>query len=155
MIETHWYLLTVLLLALIASAWATLNDPSAHTAKERFQCMTSTTVNCIISSIAYWILVFILSLVIAAGIWLFLLLLVWVPSDFFQNYFGSDIFSNALQNIKPAIYKSSASPGMTHIPLMDYISLIAAYLLGPLLGIWSILKQSHVAPTDSSPQPQG
>ena len=154
MFETHWYLLTILILALIASTWATFNDPSIQTAKERFHAMTGTTINCIISTIAYWILVFILSLVIAAGIWLFLLLLVWVPSDFFQNYFGSDIFSNALQNIKPAIYKSSASPGMTHIPLMDYISLIAAYLLAPLLGIWSILKQAHVAAADNAPQPQ-
>lgn len=154
MIESHWYLLTVSVLVLIASVWATFSDSTIHTAKERFHCMSSTAINCVISAIAYWMLVFILSLVIAAGIWLFLLLLVWVPSDFFQNYFGADVFANALQNIKPAIYKSASSPGITHIPLLDYISLSAAYLLAPLLGIWSILKQSHLSSSDGSPQPQ-
>ena len=154
MLDIHWYLITVFMLISAVSAWVSLSDHSLHSMKERFGCFRSTAVNCSISAIAYWILVFILSLVIAAGIWLFLLLLVWVPSDFFQNYFGFDVFANALQSIKPAIYKSAASPGFTHIPLLDYVSLVAAYLLGPFLGIWSIIKQSHLAQSDRSPQPQ-
>lgn len=157
MLETHWYLLVVAIPMLVASVWAMAVNTQDQPPKDRFHYFAGTFINCAISSIAYWILVFILALVIAAGIWLALLLLIWVPSDFFQNYFGSDVFARALANIKPAIYKTAGSPGLTHIPLLDYISLSAAYLLGPWLGIWSILKQSRV-PQKSAPgieaQPQ-
>ena len=154
MIDILWYILAVAILIGFGSLWATAVNPTLQSAKARAVYFRNTAVNCAISTIAYWMLVFILSLVIATGIWLFLLVLVWVPSDFFQNYFGADVFANALHNIKPAIYKSASSPGITHIPLLDYISLSAAYLLAPLLGIWSILKQSHVSSAERTPQPQ-
>ena len=154
MLETHWYLLTVATLIIMASGWATLTNHSLHTSKERLHFLGGTVLNCIISATAYWMLVFVLALVIAAGIWLFLLLLVWVPSDFFQNYFGADVFAKALKNIKPAIYTTYSSPGITHIPLLDYVSLTAAYILGPWLGVRSILNQGHTPPAHSNPQPQ-
>lgn len=157
MLELHWYLLVIAISMILASIWATAVNTPNQPPKDRLRYFAGTVTNCAISSFAYWVLVFILALVIAAGIWLALLLLIWVPSDFFQNYFGSDVFSQALANIKPAIYKTAGSPGMTNIPLLDYISLSAAYFLGPWLGIWSILKQSRV-PKDSTPsaeaQPQ-
>ena len=139
---------------LAASIWATAVNTPDLVAKERFHYLSNTFINCAISSIAYWILVYILVLVIAAAIWLALLLLIWVPSDFFQNYFGSDVFARALANIKPAIYKTASSPGFTHIPLLDYLSLSAAYILGPWLGIWSILRQARPVAANSEAQPQ-
>lgn len=154
MLEIHWYLLTVASLILLASGWATLSNHTLHTSREKLHFLGATAMNCVISAIAYWMLVFVLALVIAAGVWLFLLLLVWVPSDFFQNYFGADVFSRALQNIKPAIYTTYSSPGITHIPLLDYVSLTAAYILGPWLGIRSILKHEHSPTAGSTPQPQ-
>ncbi|WP_455375204.1 hypothetical protein [Kaarinaea lacus] len=157
MVELHWYLLVIAVPMLLASVWATAVNTPNRPAKERLHYLGGMFVNCALSSFAYWILVFILSLVIAAGIWLALLLLIWVPSDFFQNYFGSDIFARALANIKPAIYKTAGSPGITNIPLLDYISLSAAYILGPWFGIWSILKQSrvtHLSSADTEIQPQ-
>ena len=154
MLDIRWYLLAVAVLMLLASIWATVSNTPDQLPRERLNYFTGTFVNCAISSVAYWILVFILSLVIAAGIWLALLLLIWVPSDFFQNYFGADVFSKALANIKPAIYKTASSPGITAIPLLDYLSLTAAYILGPWLGIWSILNQTKapVAGPDAQPQ---
>ncbi len=146
----HWYLLVIASLMLVASVWATAINTPDQPPKQRLHYLMGTFSNCAISSFAYWILVFILALVIAAGIWLALLLLIWVPSDFFQNYFGSDIFARALANIKPAIYKTATSPGITHIPLLDYLSLTAAYILGPLFGIWSILRQTRVSDEHSS-----
>ena len=154
MVEIHWYLLVVAIPMLLVSIWATAVNTQHQVPKDRFQYLIRTFANCAISSIAYWMLVFIKALVIAAGIWLVLLLLIWVPSDFFQNYFGSDVFARALANIKPAIYKSAGSPGITHIPLLDYLSLSAAYILGPWLGIWSILRQTRPTPADAEAQPQ-
>lgn len=154
MFETHWYLLTVGILILIASAWTTLSNSSLHTSKEKLHFLGGMMLNCVVSATAYWMLVFVLALVISGAIWLFLLLLVLVPSDFFQNYFGADVFAKALQNIKPAIYTTYSSPGITHIPLLDYVSLYSAYILGPWLGIRSILNQEHTPPAESSPQPQ-
>lgn len=154
MIDIQWYLLTVGILVLFAACWATVANSGLQTGKERLQYLAGTTINCAISISAYWALVFVLSLVLAAGIWLVLLLLIWVPSDFFQNYLGSNVFTDALQNIRPAIFKSASSPGMTHIPLLDYVSLSAAYVLGPWLGIWSILRQEQQPPADINAQPQ-
>jgi hypothetical protein len=157
MLELHWYLLVIAIPMLLASIWATAVNTPDQPPKERLHYLAGTFINCAISSFAYWVLVFILALVIAAGIWLAFLLIIWVPSDFFQNYFGSDVFARALANIKPAIYKTAGSPGMTNIPLLDYISLYAAYILGPWFGIRSILRQSR-APQESPPsaeaQPQ-
>lgn len=144
MVELHWYLLVIAVLMLLASIWATAVNTPNLAPKPRLQYCMRTFSNCAISGLAYWALIFILALVIAAGIWLALLLLIWVPSDFFQNYFGSDVFARALANIKPAIFKTAGSPGITHIPLLDYLSLTAAYILGPWFGILSILRQTRV-----------
>jgi len=154
MLDIRWYLLIVATPMLLVSIWTSLQTTAHQPAKKRLACVWGTFANCAISSIAYWLLAFILALVIAAGIWLMLLLLIWVPSEFFQNYFGTDVFARALDNIKPAIFKSAASPGFTHIPLLDYLSLSVAYVLGPLLGIWSILNQSRdkTDPADAQPQ---
>lgn len=154
MVDIEWYLLAVAVPMLMASIWATAANTQLQSTKERLHHMGGTFVNCAISSFAYWVLVFIMTLVIAAAIWLVLLLLIWVPSDFFQQYFGSDVFTRALSNIKPAIYKTASSPGFTHIPLLDYLSLSAAYLLAPWLGIWSILRQTRPTSTSSEAQPQ-
>ena len=154
MLDIRWYLLVVAVPMLLASIWATVNNTPDQSHRERLNYLRGTFIKCAISSIAYWILVFILTLVIAAGIWLALLLLIWVPSDFFQNYFGADVFSKALANIKPAIYKTAGSPGITAIPLLDYLSLTAAYILGPWLGIWSILSQTKTTHAGPDAQPQ-
>lgn len=150
MIDTHWYIATVLLLLVLMSIWATFaNTPQAKFA-ERTQYFAHTFAACVTSVIAYWVLVFILVLVIAAALWLILLLLIWVPSDFLQNYFGSDLLSRALHNIKPIIYRSAHSPGLTAIPLLDYLSLYAAHILGPWFGVWSILSQREQEDSSSS-----
>lgn len=154
MLDIHWYLIAVAIPMLLAALWATVNNTPDQTPRERLSFFTSTFVNCAISSFAYWVLVFILALVIAAGLWLALLLLIWVPSDFFQNYFGADVFAKALANIKPAIYKTASSPGITKIPMLDYLSLMAAYILGPLFGIKSILQQVKTPPSSTEAQPQ-
>jgi len=154
MLDNRWYLLVVAIPMLLVALWSTLQNTSSEPPKKRLHYFWGTFVNCAISSTAYWVLVFVLTLVIAAAIWLMLLLIIWVPSEFFQNYFGSDVFSRALENIKPAIYKSPGSPGFTHIPLLDYLSLSAAYVLGPIWGVWSILNQNREGPRSSDAQPQ-
>ena len=154
MVEIQWYLLVVAVPMLAASVWATAANTQLQSTKERFHYLGGTFVNCAISSFMYWVLVFIMTLVIAAAIWLVLLLLIWVPSDFFQHYFDSDVFTRALSNIKPAIYKTASSPGFTHIPLLDYLSLAAAYFLAPWLGIWSILRQTRTPSSETQAQPQ-
>jgi len=141
MINLHWYLITITSLLVLASLWATIAHTPNQDLTHRFRYLTNLFVQFSISVGAYWALVFILVLVIASAFWLLLLLLIWVPSDFFNHYLDFDVLSRALQNIKPVIYRSSTSPGITAIPLLDYLSLYSAYILAPWFGIWSILSQ--------------
>lgn len=143
MIDLNWYLATVALLVIMTALWETISQEDSRSIREQFSNFMGLCAEITISAIAYWILVFILSLAIATALWLILLLLIWVPSDFFQNYVGLEVFSKALQNIKPLIYRTTSSPGITAIPLLDYVSLYAAFILGPWFGIWSILSKCH------------
>ena len=143
MIDTSWYFATVASLLVFVALWATIANTPNVTFADRLRYMANLFVQFTISACAYWILVFILALVIATALWLLLLLLIWVPSDFFQNVLDSQIFSQAQHNIKPIMFRTAGSPGMTSIPLLDYLSLYAAHILGPWLGIWSILSQQQ------------
>lgn len=136
----HWYLVTVAILITVASAWATLLQDGENF-RGRLRYFGGLFVESAISAAAYWALIFVLALVAATALWLIILLVIWVPSDFFQHYFGADVFSRALQNIKPLIYRAPGSPGLTAIPLLDYLSLYAAFIFGPWFGIWSILAK--------------
>ena len=153
MIDLNWYLITIALLVTATAMWETISQADIHSIRERISHFTALAVEISISAIAYWVLVFILSLAIALAFWLILMVLIWVPSDFFQNYLGFEVFSNALQNIKPLIYRSTSSPGITAIPLLDYVSLYSAFILGPWFGIWSILSKYHgeKTPTNANP----
>jgi len=141
MIDLYWYLATIALLVVASALWETISQTETHSVQDQFRHFAGVCVEISISSIAYWVLVFILSLAIATALWLILLLIIWVPSDFFQNYVGLEFFSKALHTIKPLMYRSSGSPGITAIPLLDYISLYSSIVLGPLFGIWSILSK--------------
>ena len=153
MINTYWYMVTVTSLLVMVSIWATIANTPHQKPIDRVRYMANLFIQFAISAGAYWILTFILVLVIAAAFWLFLLLLIWVPSDFFQNYFDSNLLSRALNNIKPIIYRSANSPGITAIPLLDYLSLYSAFILGPWFGIWSILSQQQEQNSTSPAQP--
>ncbi|WP_455219947.1 hypothetical protein [Kaarinaea lacus] len=151
MIDLKWYLAIVTLLVVTVALWETISRADSRSIREQANNFMGLCVEFTISAGAYWILVFILSLAIATALWLILLLVIWVPSDFFQNYAGMEVFSKALQNIRPIIYRTASSPGITSIPLMDYVSLYAAFILGPWLGIWSILSkhQENNAPSSA------
>jgi len=143
MLYHYWYLLSLASIVLVLSCWVTYTHTADHAVAERARYLRKLLVQFTISVGAYWILIYILALVIAAAVWLILLLLIWVPSDFFQNYLGSSVFTHALSNLKPFLYRSASSPGFTAIPMLDYFSLYAAATLGPLSGIWSIWSQYH------------
>jgi len=143
MTNIHWYLIFLACVILVASLLMTVLDTQQQPWPDRARYMRKLLGQFGLSMVAYWILVFILSLVIAAAIWLLLLLLIWVPSDFMQNYLGSPLLTHTLHGIKPILFHSATSPGITAIPLLDYVSLYAATVLGPLFGLWSIWKQFH------------
>jgi len=147
-----WYLPTIFGAIVAMSLTATLLDTRHQSAKARVLYMSKMLRQSTISVGAYWILVFILSLVVAAAIWLLLLLLIWMPSDFFQNYVGTSVLTNTLSNLKPVLYRSGTSPGITAIPLMDYFSLYTATILGPVIGLWSIWSQYHPKSAPSLPK---
>lgn len=149
----YWYLATVAFIIVTAAVWTTLSETEAHSVRDKLSTATKISSEIAISSIAYWCLVFILSLAIATAMWLILLLLIWVPSDFFQNFAGIELFADVLHSIKPLIYRSATAPGITAVPLLDYMSLYCAFLLGPCLGIWSIQIQYHQDKTPSSVNP--
>jgi len=153
MIDLNWYFATIALLVIATALWETISQADSHSIREQFSHFVGICVEISISAAAYWILIFILALAIATALWLILMLLIWVPSDFFQNYVGLEVFSKALQNIKPLIYRSAGSPGVTAIPLLDYVSLYSAFVLGPWFGIWSILSKYHEDKTPSSAKP--
>jgi len=92
------------------------------------------------SSVAYFALFFVLTLVVAGAIYLILLLLIYVPSDFMRNYFGFDGLTKALGSLMPVIQSNPSSPGITGIPLLDYFSLLS-FLLGPACGAKCIIGQ--------------
>lgn len=153
MIELNWYLSIVALLVVTVALWETISLADSRSIRQQTSNFLGLCVEITISASAYWILIFILSLAIATALWLILLLVIWVPSDFFQNYAGLEVFSKALNNIRPLIYRTASSPGITAIPLLDYVSLYAAFILGPWLGIWSILSkhQENKAPSGAKP----
>lgn len=153
MLNQYWYLLSLAVIILFLSCWITFNNTRHVTVAERARYLKKLLVQFTISLGAYWILVFILSLVIAAALWLILLLLIWVPSDFFQNYLDSSVFTHALNGLKPILYRSSSSPGFTHVPMLDYISIYTAATVGPLCGIWSIWSQFQPKPTNNLEKP--
>ncbi|MGD8558400.1 MAG: hypothetical protein PVF34_02115 [Gammaproteobacteria bacterium] len=138
----QWYLVTVASVIAVIAAWASFAY-EAQGYKDRIQHFGQVFFESVVSTAAYWALIFVLALVAAGALWLIILLLIWVPSDFFHYYFDADVFARALQNIRPLIYRSAGSPGITAIPLLDYLSLYAAYIFGPLCGIWSILGKYH------------
>ncbi|MGD8568110.1 MAG: hypothetical protein PVJ39_08475 [Gammaproteobacteria bacterium] len=145
----QWYLVTVAVLISAVSAWgAIIYDEGSF--RDRLRHFGHLFVESAISAAAYWVLIFVLALVAATALWLIILLLVWVPSDFFQHYFGADVFSRALQNIKPLIYRAPGSPGLTAIPLLDYLSLYSAYIFGPWCGIWASLAKYQGKKRDTS-----
>jgi len=152
MIDLNWYLVTIASLVFATALWETISQSQADSQSIRQQAsnFAGICVEISISAIAYWILIFILSLAIATALWLIVMLIVWVPSDFFKHYVGLEVFSQVLQNIKPLIYRSSSSPGITGIPLLDYFSLYSAFVLGPWFGIWSILSKHHEDNTPAS-----
>ncbi|WP_455209465.1 hypothetical protein [Kaarinaea lacus] len=136
------------------SAWATFSQSEYQGATvERLKFFIHMCAESVVSGLAYWCLVFVLALAIATALWLVLMLLIWVPSDFFRNYVGLEVFSKALQNIKPFIYRSPASPGMTSIPLLDYLSLYSAFIFGPWFGVMSILSKYQKSKTLSASSP--
>lgn len=153
MLNQHWYLLSLACIILILSFWITVNNTRQAKGAERARYLQKLFVQFSISVGAYWILVFILSLVIAAALWLILLLLIWVPSDFFQNYLGSSVFTHVLNGLRPILYRSASSPGFTAIPMLDYVSLYTATILGPACGLWSIWTQYHSKPTTPLEKP--
>lgn len=146
LISLQWYLLTVAALIAVLSCWIVVapgtNAPDeGFDIKARLRRFISLFIECSISAGAYWALIFVLALVMATALWLIILLIVWVPSDFIHHYLGSDLFSRTLHKLKPLIYRSGASPGMTAIPMLDYLSLYGAFILGPWFGIWSMLSK--------------
>ncbi|MCI0507933.1 MAG: hypothetical protein L0Z73_17745 [Gammaproteobacteria bacterium] len=131
-----------------------MTQPGFPLIAQRLRFFTGICAETIVSGVAYWCLVFVLALAIATALWLILMLLIWVPSDFFRNYAGFDLFSTILSNLKPFIYRSPTSPGITAIPLLDYISLYSAFVFGPWFAIWSITikYQKRKTFTESSPE---
>lgn len=149
----YWYLTAVVAIIVVSSTWGTFTYAEHPAAAERFKFFGGMCLESVVSAVAYWCLVFILALAIATALWLIVMLLIWVPSDFFSHYVGLEAFSNALHKIKPFIYRSASSPGFTSIPLLDYLSLYSAFIFGPWFGVWSILNkhQKHKAYTESTP----
>jgi len=137
----HWYLVAVVVIITVSSLWVAATNSDVAAADERIKLFGSMFLESTVSVIAYWCLVFVLALAIGTALWLVLMLLVWVPSDFFQNYVGLETFSKALQNIRPYVYRSASSPGFTSIPLLDYLSLYSAFIFSPWFGVWSILNK--------------
>jgi hypothetical protein len=148
---SYWYLLAVAAIIIACSAWGTVYNADSPAARQKMKFFASMCLESVVSVVAYWCLVFILALAIATALWLILMLLIWVPSDFFRNYVGLEAFSKALHNIRPYIYRSATSPGFTSIPLLDYVSLYSAFVFGPWFGVWSILskyqKSKNLAPS--------
>lgn len=150
----YWYLVAVAAIIVISASWSVLSAADDHpTATEKLKFFGNVCLESSISAIAYWCLVFILGLAVALALWLILILLIWVPSDFFHNYLGLEAFTKALSTLKPYLYRSPSSPGFTAIPLLDYVSLYSAFIFGPWFGVWSILKkhQKRKAFAESSP----
>jgi len=127
------YFVTIGCLILAIASWITLNETHHENAKHRLRLFGDVTTEMVMSSIAYFALFFVLTLVIAGAIYILLLLLIYVPSDFVRNYIGSDIFTRALEYIMPIIRRGAQSPGVTGIPLLDYFSLLS-FVLGPACG---------------------
>ncbi len=137
----YWYLIAVITIIAICSAWSTAAHSEISATNEKLKLFGSMFLESAVSVIAYWCLVFVLALAIGTALWLILMLLIWVPSDFFLNYVGLETFSNALHSIKPYVYRSPSSPGFTSIPLLDYLSLYSAFVFSPWFGVWSILSK--------------
>ena len=137
----YWYLITVMVIIAISSVWGAAAHTEISKADEKLKFFGSIFLESAVSVIAYWCLVFVLALAIGTALWLILMLLIWVPSDFFLNYVGLETFSKALQAIKPYVYRSPSSPGFTSIPLLDYLSLYSAFVFSPWFGVWSILSK--------------
>jgi hypothetical protein len=150
----YWYFGIILLLIIGISGWAAMTQPGFPLIAQRLRFFTSMCTETMVSGVAYWCLVFVLALAIATALWLILMLLIWVPSDFFRNYAGLDLFSAVLNNIKPFLYRSPSSPGITAIPLLDYVSLYSAFVFGPWFAVWSITSkyQQRKNITESSPE---
>ncbi|HEY5604336.1 MAG TPA: hypothetical protein VIM41_14640 [Gammaproteobacteria bacterium] len=148
-----WYLTAVLSLVVAVSAWRTVTPTQQQPFASRWRFFAHAVTESLTSALAYWCLVFVLALAIATALWLIALLLIWVPSDFFRNYVGLDVFSPVLQHIKPFIYRSASSPGITSVPLLDYLSLYSAFVFGPWFGIWSIMNKRQKQNTLAGPTP--
>jgi len=139
----YWYLVAVIAMIAVSSLWVAATHADLSATDERVKLFSSMFLESAVSVIAYWCLVFVLALAIGTALWLILMLLIWVPSDFFLNYVGLETFSKALQGIKPYVYRSASSPGFTSIPLLDYLSLYSAFIFSPWFGVWSILSKHH------------
>lgn len=151
-----WYLSGFILFIVLAALWLSIST-QPQTAQSRMSQFSGLCSNLLVSSLAYCILIFVLSLILATGIWLLLLLLVKVPSDWLANYFGIEQLRSLDSTIAPFTRVSANSPGFTGVPLLDYIS-SALILFGPVFAVISIraqcLADSKNAKKQQHPQEQ-
>ena len=157
MLRLDLYFLVVTMLLVIVAATTTLIEFNRRPAKQQFSHFVNLCIQITLSATAYWFLIFVLGIVVSAAIWFLLLLLIWVPSEWVANFLESQLFSEALKVLDPAIKRSATSPGITGIPLMDYVSLYIAFISAPIAGMWSIIVKDkpnrlQSSQTGSSPE---
>ena len=139
MIRLDIYLLVIALLLFLVAASTTFLETQGKPAKDQFSHFGNLYMNLAMSSAAYWALLFVLGLIVSGALWFILLLLIWVPSEWVKNFFDSNMLGEVMQSIGPIVNRSDNTPGITGIPLMDYVSIYCAFLFAPLTGVWSIV----------------
>ena len=136
----HLYFSGVSIFVFVMSAWINTSYTPFKGAKEWASSFAHVTSELSACCVAYCLLLFAISLALAAAIWLLLQLTITVPSDFISNYFDSAILKNLLLKLTPYTHHSATSPGVTRIPMLDYATVIGL-LIGPAYAAWSIFSQ--------------